>query len=467
MGSAVKQNASYGYDRSSNRQWRRDDLAHDLGGVEATRHDNFYGYDGLYQVKERKLGNLIGTAPAYTGIDNLQQTEDWCYDATGNWQRYGNADESLLQARTHNAANEITAVTNPSGVIQPAYDKVGNQTADIAPGDWDRQFDLTWDAWNRLIQVKHSSTVIQTNAYDGLSRRITSSDGTDTVHYYYDPSWRAVEEYLNSDPAPERRYLWGLRSRWDLVKRERDDTGSLDEKRYVLYDAMDPVAICNASGTVTQRFEYSPFGETSFIDANFAPDTTPGDWNWLFHGEFRDHDTGYYNYGFRFYNSTTGRWASRDPIGERGGLNLYGFVQNNGANISDYVGLNDNNQRNSEEPCCCFVEKIYIDKFEKIKERIPEHRRFGHEFDVKIELSYKKSSEFKDCKLEWWERSSNPASMPWLINPTPDVWDDKVPRMGNNMPSMFDDWKRRGPEHTNVTITDPPHLGAMPLGEKF
>ena len=54
MGIVVKQNASYGYDRASNRQWRRDDLAHDLGGVEATRHDNFYGYDGLYQVKERK-----------------------------------------------------------------------------------------------------------------------------------------------------------------------------------------------------------------------------------------------------------------------------------------------------------------------------------------------------------------------------------------------------------------------------
>jgi integrase/recombinase XerD len=33
-----------------------------------------------------------------------------------------------------------------------------------------------------------------------------------------------------------------------------------------------------------------------------------------------------YDYGYRYYNPTTGRWPSRDPIGEEGGLNLYGFV---------------------------------------------------------------------------------------------------------------------------------------------
>lgn len=31
-------------------------------------------------------------------------------------------------------------------------------------------------------------------------------------------------------------------------------------------------------------------------------------------------------------------WPSRDPIGERGGLNLYGFVKNNGVNWIDSLG---------------------------------------------------------------------------------------------------------------------------------
>ena len=33
-----------------------------------------------------------------------------------------------------------------------------------------------------------------------------------------------------------------------------------------------------------------------------------------------------------------GRWISRDPIGEMGGLNLYGFVGNNGLLYCDYLG---------------------------------------------------------------------------------------------------------------------------------
>ncbi|MFC7339627.1 hypothetical protein ACFQY0_20730, partial [Haloferula chungangensis] len=32
-------------------------------------------------------------------------------------------------------------------------------------------------------------------------------------------------------------------------------------------------------------------------------------------------------------------WPSRDPIGERGGMNLYGFVWNDGVNWFDYLGM--------------------------------------------------------------------------------------------------------------------------------
>jgi len=49
--------------------------------------------------------------------------------------------------------------------------------------------------------------------------------------------------------------------------------------------------------------------------------------------------SGMFYYGFRYYDPVTGRWPSRDPIGERGGLNLYGFVENDGINRIDYLGL--------------------------------------------------------------------------------------------------------------------------------
>ncbi len=44
-------------------------------------------------------------------------------------------------------------------------------------------------------------------------------------------------------------------------------------------------------------------------------------------------------YTYRYYDPVTGRWPSRDPIEERGGVNLYGFVGNDGVNWLDYFGL--------------------------------------------------------------------------------------------------------------------------------
>lgn len=44
-------------------------------------------------------------------------------------------------------------------------------------------------------------------------------------------------------------------------------------------------------------------------------------------------------YGYRYYDPVTGRWPSRDPIGEEGGTNLYGMVGNDMVNREDYLGL--------------------------------------------------------------------------------------------------------------------------------
>ena len=45
------------------------------------------------------------------------------------------------------------------------------------------------------------------------------------------------------------------------------------------------------------------------------------------------------DYLYRYYDPLTGRWPSRDPIEERGGVNLYGFVGNDGLNNYDKLGL--------------------------------------------------------------------------------------------------------------------------------
>jgi hypothetical protein len=43
-------------------------------------------------------------------------------------------------------------------------------------------------------------------------------------------------------------------------------------------------------------------------------------------------------YGYRWYDPVTGRWPSRDPIEEEGGINLYGFVNNASTLLVDVLG---------------------------------------------------------------------------------------------------------------------------------
>ena len=64
-------------------------------------------------------------------------------------------------------------------------------------------------------------------------------------------------------------------------------------------------------------------------------------------------------YGYRYYDPTTGRWPSRDPIGERGGINMYGFVGNDAVSWIDALGLAtvyvDGDLHESTPPSnCCF-----------------------------------------------------------------------------------------------------------------
>lgn len=62
--------------------------------------------------------------------------------------------------------------------------------------------------------------------------------------------------------------------------------------------------------------------------------------------------------GLRYYNPTLGRWVNRDPIEERGGVNLYGFVENEPLMRFDRLGLKTGckatcGTQTDPEKCCC------------------------------------------------------------------------------------------------------------------
>jgi RHS repeat-associated protein len=56
-------------------------------------------------------------------------------------------------------------------------------------------------------------------------------------------------------------------------------------------------------------------------------------------GQYYDQETGlHYNY-FRYYDPTTGRYVTPDPIGLEGGINLWPYVAGNPLNWIDPDGL--------------------------------------------------------------------------------------------------------------------------------
>jgi RHS repeat-associated protein len=118
--------------------------------------------------------------------------------------------------------------------------------------------------------------------------------------------------------------------------------GLLAEKQgantyYPTYDGNGNVSeYVTGNGAIAAHFEYDPFGNLTVDSENNAA-TFP----YRFSTKPQDPTTGLYFYTYRWYDPLTGRWPSRDPIEERGGLNLYGFVRNNGLSLVDYLGLSD------------------------------------------------------------------------------------------------------------------------------
>ena len=105
---------------------------------------------------------------------------------------------------------------------------------------------------------------------------------------------------------------------------------------FAAFDSIGNVTalVSATNGAVTAQYEYGPFGE--FIRAT-GPMAKLNPFR--FSTKFYDEETGLYYYGYRYYNPSTGRWPSRDPIQEQGGLNLYGFVGNSPIIHIDRMGM--------------------------------------------------------------------------------------------------------------------------------
>ena len=187
-------------------------------------------------------------------------------------------------------------------------------------------------------------------AYDYLGRRIqkqifvpsNAGSATATVKYIWD-GWNCVGSKTTAGTTTTQTYIWGpdlsgtlqgAGGVGGLLFIQSDGGSTADDNHFVSMDANGNVlALVNGDGDVTAQYEYGPFGELLRATGTFAADNP-----FRFSTKYTDKESGLVYYGYRYYDPVEGRWLSRDPIGERGGLNLYGFVGNNGVNRVDYLG---------------------------------------------------------------------------------------------------------------------------------
>jgi RHS repeat-associated protein len=206
-------------------------------------------------------------------------------------------------------------VVTGSGTKTLVYDANGNVT-----GDGTRTFE--WDPLDRLTAVA-SGTHRSEFVYNGVGQRVTiveKDNGTLTSTRNLILVGSAICEERDADGnLTKRYYAQGMQIGSNTYYYTRDHLRSIRE-------------VTDSSGVAQVRYDYDPYGRrtklSGTVDSDFG-----------FAGYYYHSGSGLNLAAYRAYDAELGRWLSRDPIGEMGGVNLYGYVNNSPIAYRDPSGL--------------------------------------------------------------------------------------------------------------------------------
>jgi len=311
-----------------------------------------YTYDPTNQVVSADYGS--------------SQTDAYAYDPMGNRTTVNVATQGGTNTTyTTNTANQYTSIT---GLTPISHDANGNLLQQNG-------VTYTWDSENRLLTVSPSTPALGdkslVHTYDGQHRRVTRTirewtisgwSNTETIQFIYD-GWNVIEEYaLNPvNTVLSRALTWGqdlgglttLQAAGGVggLLLTEEINASITTAYHFHYDGNGNVTnITDLSGTSAATYRYDAFGNTLVATGDYAVQN-----RYRFSTKPLDSEVTtapLYYYGYRYYDSTTGRWPSRDPIEEKGGLNLYGFVNNSAINFFDVLGMTDCQSGMIKNPDC-------------------------------------------------------------------------------------------------------------------
>ncbi len=193
--------------------------------------------------------------------------------------------------------------------------------------------EFLWDDFDKLIRVSSDiSGRKQDNRYDvsGIRKRKLDGSGNSSSEYTAGISTALSKAATSDSTAPVISYVMGHM----LLGAEVNG-----EFQYFLGDSLGTVRdIVDDTGDVIQSYEFDPHGNPmpgsgagSVISAK------------TFHGALSVNDdtadSGLYLMGHRHWDAELGRFISRDPIGFKGGLNLFNGASTNPVTMVDPSGL--------------------------------------------------------------------------------------------------------------------------------
>jgi RHS repeat-associated protein len=241
-------------------------------------------------------------------------TETFTYDLDGNLTEDG------LWHYVYDGENRLRAM----------YGKVADATGSPAA------VIFTYDYMGRrILKTSHS--------YSGTYPSSVALTALRGKTYFAYQGWRLVAEYddnSGSIGALRRRFTWGaaLAGTADVgsLLAIEDLRSAFSGTYHAVHDGNGNLtALAAAAGGATvAEYEYDPFGNLLRSSGRYGKENP-----FRFAGKYLDVETGLHYYGFRYYSASLGRFINRDPIGEAGGLNIYGFANNDGINGGDLFGL--------------------------------------------------------------------------------------------------------------------------------
>ena len=299
--------------------------------------DRVFTYDPIYRLTSatgREQQAPVGGDPwidVPRGTDPTQTqryTETYHYDKTGN----------LLQLAHRPTAPHLTSGYTRDFRIQPDSNRLQLMTASATP------YDYEYDDNGNLIRETLSRHFTWNHA-DQLATFATQTPGgaepSIHAHYLYNAAGERVIKLVRRQGGLVEitRYLAGFEHRRWATGGNNHIHVTDDKRRIALvrtgpaypgdrgpaiaYQLADHLgsaaATLDGSGTVTNREEYTPYGETSFGSYTLK--------RYRYTGRERDEGSGLNYHSARYYAPWISRWTACDPLGAAETHNAYRYCQ--------------------------------------------------------------------------------------------------------------------------------------------